>query len=161
MTGSTDYPSLSQEKKTDILIAIFLIGGFLLSIATKTLSFASNVIWADFLHYNPNRTYAQTIQTLHESLPAAIFWTIFDMPFALIAGAIVAVKCYKKLGCLPLSYLLVMLPVCALALCVQGRIEGFLWGENTWQYIVENLTPVFLSYLLAYWWLNHKISNLP
>jgi hypothetical protein len=82
------------------------------------------------------------------------------MPLALIAAAVMAVKGYKRLGSLPLWYLLVMLPVCALALCIQGRIEGFLWSENTWQYIVENLIPVFLSYLLAYWWLNHKISNL-
>jgi len=86
----------------------------------------------------------------------AFFASFITMPIALITGAIVTSLGYKILRKLTLWYLLVLLPVCAVALCFQNHVDGFFFSELTWRYFSKGLAPILICYLVAYWRLAKK-----
>jgi hypothetical protein len=153
-----DNPVDCNTASCSSLVPLFLFGGFLITVVTFSLYVAGDTVYTDYIRHNPNRTYRETMQTLYVSPFAGFFLSLWNMPLALITGTVSAMIGFRILGRLPFWYLLVMLPLCAVAMCVQKKIVSDYFWDNPvdWMHFVVWVAPHLLMYLLICWWLNRK-----
>jgi hypothetical protein len=134
-------PYVKANGGVDIIV-IFILGGFVISLLMFGVFFIATHIFYTSLEWN---------KTIAWAFFMAFFAFCTTMPIALITATVAALTGYKFFGKLPLWYLLVLLPLCTIALCIQNHADGFFFSEITWRYIAEGLAPIIICYLIAYW----------
>lgn len=139
-------------------LLIFLVGGLILQYVVFTIEIFCEIVWFDFLHYNPYRSQAQALGLMMRSPIDGLFVLPFSV-FPGIVATIIAVVSYRIWGRVPFYSLFVIVPVCSLLLPL------FIPSLNeilSIKYLKLRDIPQYLSFVLrelpvwigCWWWSN-------
>jgi hypothetical protein len=98
---------------------VFFIGGLLTTAAAVSLLLIGGILWMDCVHDNPNHTCGDALLFVAVSpvYGVMIGMAVYFLP--LIVGAALAVFGRAVFRCVPLWYLIAILPACFLAYSTQ------------------------------------------
>jgi len=69
----------------------FTVVGFAIYIAIITINMIGNIVWVDFIHYNPNRSQSNALIMIVLSPIDGLIFSLMDSELPLIVGTIVAI----------------------------------------------------------------------
>ncbi|HEY3423251.1 MAG TPA: hypothetical protein VGL27_00535 [Negativicutes bacterium] len=137
----------SSIKRT---LLIFLVGGFILYFIENVVFLVWDIVWIDFINYNPHRSQAHALYLMAESPITALVITLY-YSLQLIVGASIAVFSQRIWGRVPFYSLIVMLPLCVFAMYKQipSGPSAFDYMDLLWLSLRQ--LPVLVG---CWWWSN-------
>jgi hypothetical protein len=98
---------------------VFFLGGLAVSTILFSGMLAWDVVWADLLHDNPNRSKNQALTLLRLSPLEGLIFTFLGSSSANLTAGASAELAFRLYGRVPICWLLGSVPLCALATVVQ------------------------------------------
>lgn len=152
---------MGQELKTKLVSSslkrtfiVFLVGGLILSVAENVIILVWDILWIDFINYNPYRSQTHALYLIAQSPIDALIVSLYYSP-PLIIGASIAVISHGIWGRVPFFSLIIMLPFCAYAIYKQVPSGpkaldylDFLWFSLS-----------HLPVLVGCWWWSHSTQK--
>jgi len=148
-----DIRSPRRNPKLDIFV-IFIIAGFVISVAVLTVFAIGNVVWVDFLHDNPNRSHFNAMEMIVMSPGFGVFGALLLFGYALVTGAICAVISFAIFQRVPLWLLIAAIPLCLFAAYAQADFEWFREADGVTDVVIVlgRLAFVELTVMIGCWW---------
>jgi len=157
---STNNLAPSSLKRT---LSIFIVGGFFLYVTEFTVSLICNVIWVDFIHYNPHRTLSDSLTMIACSPIIGLFFTLMSSELTLIIGAIGVIFSHWIWKRLPLYSLLIIIPLCIYATHIQLDAFPEFYNDSPSSPIssspFDNFVKICMFQLpvsIGCWWWSHR-----
>jgi hypothetical protein len=134
---------------------VFFIGGLLMTAAVVSLFLSGGIVWTDCLHDNPNHTCGDALlfAAVSPVYGVMIGMAVYFLP--LIVGAALAAFGRAVFRCLPLWYMMAILPACFLAYTTQPSS----WFTHDLHTLSERLlmfSAFQLPALLICWWWDQR-----
>jgi hypothetical protein len=153
--GRLSRTSSSVQPKYKNPLLCFLVGGFVLHIAILVAWTIGELIWVDFLHYNPNRSQSNAAHMMLLSPIYGLLGTLALMELPILTGAIVALAAHQMWGRVPFAVLGVMLPLCVYAMHIQGQFvmkDTLPLNLHQFVWLARSQLPV----LIGCWWCSSR-----
>lgn len=139
----------------------FIVGGFIFNYVVNMIFFVCQIIWIDFIHYNPYRSQSHALFLLAYSPIYALGSFIFSVS-SVIFATIIAMVSHFIWGRVPLYSLVIMVPLCSyiqplfipslhdfLHIPSLQEFQDILW------YSIRQL-PVLIG---CWWWSSHTSKS--
>jgi hypothetical protein len=145
-------------------LLIFAVGGFSLHIAVAMVYMICNLIWVDFIHYNPNRSQSNALLMMALSPIYGLFIALLNSELSLIIGALGAMISQWIWRRVTLYSLVAMFPLCCYAMYIQmNAFPGFYsdpplplpFDVVIWRILMISMfqIPILIG---CWWWSNHN-----
>lgn len=148
---STTKLASASMKRT---LLAFIVGGFILNFAVIMVYDICKIVWIDFLHYNPNRSQADALYLMANSPIVALIFTLLYSTLPVIVGAIVAMASHQIWKRVPFYSLIIMLPLCVIALYIATGANRIDYGD----FLLISLRQ--LPVLVGCWWWSNRTPKV-
>lgn len=133
-------------------ILIFLFCGFFLWTVVNVVFEICDIVWIDFMHYNPNRSHSNALDIIMGSPIDGLIAALFYSELPLITVTTAAIVSHLIWGYVPFRSLIIMVPLCILAIFIEAPSpeRPFYYMDFVWQLV--RVLPI----LVGCWWWNNR-----